>query len=130
MGKQPMSDAEFAAYRADLTRGDPRELSAEQINEAIDNLSAVPITPEQEAELLALLPPPGQPDAPLNVARSLRLPVDLNRRLEDAAESAGIPVSAFIRRAIESALAGRDRTNLVSLDDVYRALGSLPKAAA
>jgi len=83
-----MSDAEFAAYRAALMRSDLPEASAEQIDEAIENLSALPTTPEQEAELLALLPPPGQPDAPLNVLRSLRLPVDLNQRLEDAAASA------------------------------------------
>lgn len=130
MGKQPMSDAEFAEFRAALSHPDPQDMGPEQISHLIDNLTVLPTTPQQQAELLALLPPPGVPEAPLNVVRSLRLPEDLNQRLEQAAEAEGVAVSVFIRHAIESALAGRDKSNLVSLDDVYRALGTLPKAAA
>ena len=121
-----MSDAEFAEFRADLTRPDLRDLESERL----DDLAAVPATTRQQADLLAMLPPPGEPEAPLNVVRSLRLPVDLNQRMSRAAEAEGIGVSAFIRLAIESALAGRDRSNLVNLDDVHRALDALPKAAA
>jgi predicted DNA-binding protein len=96
----------------------------------LDQLSPVATTPGQEAELLATLPPPADPDATLNVVRSLRLPEDPNRRLEAAASAEGVATSVFIRRAIESAIAGRDRARLVSLDDVLRAIQSAPKAAA
>lgn len=128
MGDQPMNDAEFRAFTHPSS--DPADMSAEEISALLDTMTPVPTTPEQQRELEAMLPPPGVPDAPLNVVRSLRLPEDLNRRLEEAAQAENIPASVFVRRAIESALAGRVRSNLVSLDDVYRALGSLPKAAA
>ncbi|RZU48848.1 hypothetical protein EV385_0577 [Krasilnikovia cinnamomea] len=126
MGEQPMSDSEFHAV---LGQRDVRDMNAEQIGELLDNLTVVPTTAAQQAELEALLPPPGEPDAPLNVVRSLRLPQELNQRLDDAAAAQGIPASVFIRRAIESAIAGTT-TNLVSLDDVLRAIQSVPKAAA
>lgn len=124
MGDQPMSQAA-------PTRPDLRDMSAGQVDELLDTLTPQPVTPDQEAGLLAMLPPPGDPpEAPLNVVRSLRLPADLNRRLEEAADDQGVPTSVFIRRAIESALAGRVTTNLVSLEDVLRAIQSVPKAAA
>ncbi len=124
MGDDPMSEA------GRFARPDVRDMTPEQLDDLLDSQTPLPATPAEEANLLAMLPPPGEPDAPLNVVRSLRLPEDLSRRLDDAAEAEGISASVFIRRAIESALAGRNRSNLVSLDDVYRALGSLPKAAA
>lgn len=113
-----------------MSRTDLHDMTAEQINGMLDELAPLSASPAQEADLLAMLPPPGDADAPLNVVRSLRLPADLNRRLEDAAGAAGVPTSVFIRRAIESALAGRVKANLVSLDDVIRAIQSVPKAAA
>jgi predicted DNA-binding protein len=122
-----MSGAEF---RGAFTRPDVSDMTGDQLNELLDSLTPVSVTPEQEAELVAMLPPPGAPEMPLNVVRSLRLPEDLNRRLDEAADADGIPASVFIRRAIESALAGRVKSNLVSLDDVYRALSAVPKAAA
>jgi predicted DNA-binding protein len=105
-------------------------MTPEQVNDLLDTLTPVPTTPAQETELLAMLPPLGEPEGPLNVVRSLRLPADLNRRLEAAATAQNVPTSVFIRHAIESVLAGRVRSNLVSLDDVYRALSAIPKAAA
>lgn len=122
-----MSDAEFQAF---LHRPNVEDMTAGQISDMLDNLTPVATTPGQQAELLAMLPPAGVPDTALNVVRSLRLPEDLNRRLEEAAEAENVPTSVYVRRAIESALAGRVTSNLVSLDDVYRALGALPKAAA
>src|SRR5262245_53633059 len=113
MGDQPMSNPEL---RAAFARADLRDMPDEQVNDLIENLTPVPTTADQEADLLAALPPPGaEPSAPLNVVRSLRLPEDLNRRLEEAADAQDIPASVFIRRAIESAIAGRVKTNLVSL---------------
>jgi hypothetical protein len=109
---------------------DLRDMTAEQVNDLIDRLTPIPITREQEADLLASLPAVSDPDAPMNVVRSLRLPEDLNRRLDEAAAAEGIPASTFIRHAIESALAGRIKANLVSLDDVIRAIRSVPPAAA
>lgn len=127
MGGHPMN-AKFD----DTRRPHPsvEDMTAEELRAMLDRLERAPVTPEQEASLLATLPPPGDATAPLNVVRSLRLPEDLNHRLETAAAAENVPASAFIRRAIESALAGRVKANLVSLDDVYRALGALPKAAA
>ena len=127
MGDNPLSGRE--PY-ADVRGQHPEDMPPEQVSRMLDRLTAVPSTPEDEAVLSAALPPPGIPDAPLNVVRSIRLPEDLNGRLEAAAEAENIPTSVFIRRAIESALAGRVRTNLVNLEDVYRALGALPKAVA
>lgn len=125
---KPMSDDEFrAAY---TPQPDPENMSPDQTRDFLERLTPVPTTPEQDAQLLAMLPPAGDPSAPLTVVRSLRLPEELSRRVEEAAEAENIPTSAWIRRAIESALAGRIRSNLVSLDDVLRAIASVPKAAA
>lgn len=122
-----MSDAEFRQ----LTHppANVEDMAPEQVAEMLSRLRPVPTTPEQDAELLAMLPPPGVPEAPLNVVRSLRLPEELNRRIEDAAAAEGVPASTFIRRAVEAVLAGRDRENLVNLDDVIRAIRSVPHAA-
>jgi predicted transcriptional regulator len=105
------------------------DMNAEQVGELIDNLTSEPVsTPGEEAQLLASLPA-GEPDAPMNVVTSLRLPADLKRRLDAAAAGEDISPSTFIRRAIESALAGRDKGNLVNLEDVIRAIKSVPHAA-
>src|SRR5262245_61579280 len=125
---EPMSDAEFRTFAQPSPNVE--DMTPDQLAGVIDRMVPIPTTPEQQAELAAMLPPTGQPDAALNVVRSLRLPEELNRRLEEAAEAENIPTSVYIRRAIESALAGRVRSNLVSLDDVYRAISALPKAVA
>jgi hypothetical protein len=128
MGTHPLNDDDFRAgyLRPDIPVGD---MSEDELAALLARLERVPATPEQQRELEASLPS-GDPDAPTSVVRSLRLPAELSRRLDAAAAAESVPASVFIRRAIESALAGRVRSNLVSLDDVYRALGSLPKAAA
>jgi len=55
--------------------------------------------------------------------------VELKQRIDEAATDLGVSSSTFIRRAVEAALAGRDRTNLVNLDDVIRAIQGVPHAA-
>ena len=127
MGDHPMNDAEFH----DFSHGPSHveDMTAEEISELLTNLQPIPTTPEQDVELLAMLPPAGEPDAPLNVVRSLRLPEDLNRRIDEAAAAEGLGASTFIRRAIESALAGRVASNLVNLDDVIRAIRAVPPAS-
>lgn len=111
-----------------LTDLDLLDMTAEQANQLIDDLTPVPTTPEREAALLAGLPP-ADPAAPIMVVSSLRLPLDLKRRIDKAAEAEGMSASVFIRTAIESALSGRDKTKLVNVDDVIRAIGSVPRAA-
>ncbi|HEU4426922.1 MAG TPA: ribbon-helix-helix protein, CopG family [Pilimelia sp.] len=106
------------------------DMSPDEVNDMIDNLTSEPVsTPEEEAALLATLPPPPEPNAPMTVVTSLRLPLDLKQRIDAAAEAEGMSASTFIRRAVESVLAGRDKTNLVNLDDVIRAIRSVPHAA-
>ncbi|MPZ28525.1 MAG: hypothetical protein GEV12_19525 [Micromonosporaceae bacterium] len=95
----------------------------------IDNAVPGPIpTPQEQAKLLAQLPP-ADPDAPITVVTSLRMPLELKQRVEAAAAADGMSTSTFMRHALEKVLAGRDRTNLVNVDDVIRALRSLPHAA-
>jgi predicted DNA-binding protein len=127
MGDEPMKGADV---RASLSRPDVRDMTVDQVNGLLDHLTPIPTTPAEQAELLAMLPLPGDPDAPMNVVRSLRLPEELNRRVDSAAEAEGVPASVFIRRAIESVLAGRVKANLVNVDDVIRAIRSVPPAAA
>lgn len=121
-----MSDEEFDRFMA--SRPDLRQMAPDELRRFLDELRPMPTTPEQEARLLAALPP-ADPDAPMVVVRSLRLPLELNQRLEDAAKADGVSASAFIRRAVESALAGHDPTNLVNIEDVIRAVRSVPPAA-
>jgi len=117
MGDEPVSDLHLM------------DMTFEQANALMDNLRFDPPgTRDEEAALHASLPP-ADPDAPMTVVMSLRLPVDLKKRIDAAAEAEGIPASTFIRQAIESILAGRDKTQLVNLDDVIRAIGSVPRAA-
>jgi predicted DNA-binding protein len=105
-------------------------MSADEVGDMIDNLASEPVsTPEEEAALLATLPPPSDANAPMTVVTSLRLPLELKRRIDAAAEAEGMSASTFIRRAVESVLTGRDKTNLVNVDDVIRAIQSVPHAA-
>jgi predicted DNA-binding protein len=122
-----MSDEDFDRFMA--SQPDLRQMAPDELRRFLDELRPMPTTPEHEARLLAALPP-ADPDAPMVVVRSLRLPLELNQRLEDAAKTDGVSASAFIRRAVESALAGHDRTNLVNIEDVIRAVRSVPPAAA
>jgi predicted DNA-binding protein len=112
-----------------VTDLDLLEMNHEEARALVDHAVAGPIpTPEEQEDLLAQLPPT-DPDAPITVVTSLRLPYELKQRVDEAAEASGVSASSFIRQALERVLAGQDRTNLVSLDDVIRALRSLPHAA-
>jgi predicted DNA-binding protein len=69
----------------------------------MDGLTFEPAaTPEHEAALLDSLPPAG---SAVMVMRSLRLPLELDETVAAAAKAAGIPKTAWIRQAIEMALA-------------------------
>jgi predicted DNA-binding protein len=61
-----------------------------------------PPSKEQEAGLLASLPPAG---SGVMVVRSLRLPIEIDEAVAGAAQAAGVPKTAWIRQAIEIALA-------------------------
>lgn len=87
-----------------------------------------PLTRGEERELLSSLPK-AEPDEPIMVVHSVRLPVELAQRVRVAAEDEGVTVSEFIRNGLASIMAGRDRSNLVNLEDVIRAVRSLPHAA-
>lgn len=127
MSRRPMSDDEFREFTRPAQAVE--DMSPEQVRDLLDNLQPVPTTVEQEAELAAMLPPPGDPDAPMTVVMSLRMPAELKQRVDAAAEAEGIPASTYIRRAVEAVLAGRAPGNLVNLDDVIRAVRSVPHAA-
>jgi predicted DNA-binding protein len=103
------------------------DMDADELRAFTDNLHPEETTPEERQRLLAQLPPPDL-DAPITVVTSLRLPNELKQRVDAAAEAEGVTASSFIRQALERVLAGRDRTNLVNLDDAVRALRSLPHA--
>ena len=76
-----------------------------------------PPSREQAEELLATLPPAG---SEVMVVRSLRLPVDVDEAIAAAAKSAGVPKSAWIRQAIETALALQDDDEPISRADALR----------
>jgi predicted DNA-binding protein len=117
MGKRQMTDLDLL------------DMSAEEAGEFVDNAVAGPIpTEEEQAELLAELPRADR-GVPITVVTSLRLPHELKQRVDAAAAADGISASTFIRQSLERVLAGRERTNLVNLDDVIRAVRSLPHAA-
>lgn len=102
---------------------------ADDVQDLLNGLEYEPRpTKEEERELLASLPE-GDPDDPIMVVQSVRLPVTLAQRIRAAADDEGMTVSEFIRNGLTSIMAGRDRSNLVSLDDVIRAVKALPHAA-
>src|SRR6266516_139216 len=72
MGDEPVSDLHLM------------DMTPEQANELIDNLTFErPGSRDEEAALLASLPP-ADPDAPMTVVVSLRLPLDLKKRIDSA----------------------------------------------
>ncbi len=77
-------------------------------------------TPDEEATLLATLPPPG---SEVMVVRSLRIPMEMDEAVSQAAQSGGIPKSTWIRQAIEMALAVQAEADQpISRADALRAL--------
>jgi predicted DNA-binding protein len=100
-------------------RGRPR--TADEARNLMQNLTFdPPPTPQEEAALLASLPPAG---SEVMVVRSLRLPVELDEAVTAAAKAAGMQKSAWIRQAIEMALAVQaEEDQPISRADAIRAL--------
>jgi predicted DNA-binding protein len=93
----------------------------DEARELMDNLTFEPVpTPQEEAALLATLPPPG---SEVMVVRSLRLSMELDESVTSAANAAEVPKSTWIRQAIEMALAMQaDEDQPISRADALRAL--------
>jgi len=102
---------------------DERELprTHDELGKFMDSLTfEPPSTPEEEAALLATLPPTG---AEVMVMRSLRLPIDLDEAVAAAARVAEVSKSTWIRQAIETALAIQSEEDQpISRADALRAL--------
>ncbi len=65
------------------------------------------------------------------VVRSLRLPLELDRRLKAAAEARGLSMSMLVREWIDLELAGLEHDQPISRADALRALAALrPLGAA
>jgi predicted DNA-binding protein len=99
-----------------------RELpqTPDEVGEFMDNLVLEELpTVQDEADTLASLPA----GSDVMVMRSVRLPMELDQALTDAAKTAGVPKSAWIRQAIELALAAQaDQDEPISRADALRAL--------
>lgn len=68
---------------------------------------------------------PPVPDGPVMVVRSLRLTLDLDRRVKAAAEARGVPTSTLVREWIELELAALEDDRPISRADALRALATL-----
>ena len=74
---------------------------------------------------------PPRPGDTIMVVRSLRLPVDLDKRLKVAAEARGVPMSTLVREWIELELTALEQDQPISRADALRALAALrPLGAA
>lgn len=106
-------------------RGLPR--TAEEVGAFMNNLTfEPPASPEQEKALLASLPPAG---SEVMVVRSLRLPIEVDEAVADAARAAGVPKAAWIRQAIETSLVLQSEEDLpISRAEALRALTLLRPA--
>jgi predicted DNA-binding protein len=71
----------------------------------------------------AQLPP--RPGDEVMVVRSLRLSLDLDKRLKAAAGARGVPMSTLVREWIELELAALEQDQPISRADALRALASL-----
>lgn len=102
-------------------QGLPR--TAEEAQQFMNDMTfAEPPSPEEEAELLASLPPRG---SAVMVVRSLRLPLELHERIKAVAEARGVPASTLIREWIEVELAALENDEPISRADVLRAVAGL-----
>ncbi len=100
-------------------QGLPR--TPEEARELMDRLTfESPAAPDEEAALLATLPPPG---SEVMVVRSLRIPLEMDEAVTQAAQATGVPKSTWIRQAIEMALAVQaEEDQPISRADALRAL--------
>lgn len=105
-----------------MTEGLPR--TPDEVGEFMRDLTFdTPPTPQEQADLLASLPPDG---ADVMVVRSLRIPMDTDLAVAAAAKAAGVPKSTWIRQAIETALAIQSEEDQpISRADALRALALL-----
>ncbi len=102
-------------------------LTAEQVGVFMEHLTfEPPPTLQQEEALLASLPPAG---SEVMVVRSLRLPIEVDEAVADAARAAGVPKTAWIRQAIETSRALRaEEAQPISRAEALRALTLLRPA--
>ena len=93
----------------------------------MDDLTFEPEPTRQEEEaLLDSLPPAG---SAVMVVRSLRLPLELDEAVADAAKAAEVPKTTWIRQAIEMALAVQAEDDQpISRAEALRALALLRPA--
>lgn len=92
-----------APHTSEASRAPEMPRTPEAVTAFMENIAfAEPPDREQEESLLAALPPAG---SGVMVVRSLRLPVDVDEAVAAAAQASGVPKTAWIRQAIEIALA-------------------------
>jgi predicted DNA-binding protein len=94
--------------------------TADEVGEFMDDLVFEELpTAEDEADMLASLPA----GSDVMVVRSVRLPLELDQAVADAAKVAGVHKSTWVRQAIETALATQsDQDEPISRADALRAL--------
>ena len=100
---------------------------ADEVGGFMDNLVFdAPATPAAEQALLASLPPAG---SAVMVVRSLRLPIELDEAVAEAARTTGIPKTTWIRQAIETSLVLQaEEDQPISRAEALRALTMLRPA--
>jgi predicted DNA-binding protein len=110
-----------------MSEGSDVPQTGDELNAFMQNLTfEAPPSPEQEAKLLASLPPAG---SEVMVVRSLRLPLEVDEAVAAAAKDAGVAKTAWIRQAIEMALALQDKEDQpISRAEALRALTLLRPA--
>jgi len=101
--------------------------SPEEVTSFMEDLTFdPPPTPEQEDALLESLPSAG---SDVMVVRSLRLPIEIDEAVAAAALATGVPKTAWIRQAIEVALALQaEEDQPISRAEALRALTLLRPA--
>ncbi|HEX6339017.1 MAG TPA: hypothetical protein VFZ85_18835 [Jiangellaceae bacterium] len=101
---------------------DKRELpqTPDEVGEFMDNLVFEELpTAQDEADTLASLPA----GSDVMVVRSVRLPLELDQAVADAAKAVEVPKSTWVRQAIEMALAAQAvQDEPISRADALRAL--------
>ena len=110
-----------------MSKQDDLPQTPEELGAFMNDLTFEPgPTAEEEAALLQSLPPAG---SDVMVVRSLRLPLALDQAVAAAAKAAEIPKTAWIRQAIEMALAVQaDDDQPISRAEALRALTLLRPA--
>jgi Arc/MetJ-type ribon-helix-helix transcriptional regulator len=110
------------------TRHDEHEAAAAAAADwAAQDFSKATIPTEAERRRLLAQLPPLDPNTPVMVSRSLRLPTEMELEIKAAAETEGISASEWIRRALRQAIAGTD-SRQISLAAAIEALERLPRA--